>query len=387
MDWLFTSESVSCGHPDKVADAISDSILDAYLEQDKDSKVAVETLVTTDKVIIAWEVKSKAKVDIEPIVRETIKEIWYTNENEWFNYKTCDIECFIHSQSNDISIWVEKEDEDEQGAWDQWMMFWYATNETENAMPLTIDLANKMLLQLRECKESFIRPDAKSQITVEYREWKPVRIDTILMSIMHTEEVNQEQLKEYVTENVIKKVIHDNNLENMFTDTKILVNPTWRFVIGWPNGDTWLTWRKIIVDTYWGWWAHWWGAFSWKDPSKVDRSGAYFARYIAKNLVKAWVCDKCLIQVSYAIWVAEPVSIYINTYWTAKIPLTDKEIAQKIKDNFSFKPKYIEKKLNLRQPMYKKTSSYGHYGRKWKENEFTWEVENLTDEIKNVFNF
>ena len=387
MDWLFTSESVSIGHPDKIADTISDAILDEYLKQDKNSKVAVETLVTTNKVIVAWEVKSSAKVDIETTIRNTIKEIWYTRPWEWFDYQSCDIEIYIHEQSPDISMGVEKEDEEEQGAWDQWMMFWYATNETENKIPLTLDLSNKLLLKLRESNKDFIRPDAKSQVTVEYKDDKPIRIDTIVLSTMHTEDIDEFDLNEFITNEIIGKVIEENNLSYLMKGTRILINPTWRFVIGWPNGDTWLTWRKIIVDTYWGWGAHWGWAFSWKDPSKVDRSGAYYARYIAKNLVKAWVCDKCLIQVSYAIGVAEPVSIYVNTYWTAKINKTDPEISKLLKENFSFKPKHIEKVLNLRNPIYKQTSAYWHYGRKWKEDYFPREMENLLDEIKNVFNF
>lgn len=381
MDRLFTSESVAIGHPDKIADTISDSILDAYLKEDPQSKVAVETLVTTNTVIVAGEVKSKATIEVEPIVRNTIKEIGYTRKDEWFNDEA-QIYNFIHWQSPDITMGVEREKKEDQGAGDQWIMFGYATNETESMMPLTLDLAHKLLLKLRECKADFIRPDAKSQVTVEYQNGKPVAIDTILISTMHTEEVSNVELEAYLRENIISKVIEENNLEELAKDTKILINPTGRFVIGWPNGDTGLTGRKVIVDTYGGRGAHGWGAFSGKDPSKVDRSWAYYSRYIAKNLVKAGVCDKCLIQVSYAIGVAEPVSIYLNTYGTVKIEATDKEIVEKIKENFSFKPRYIEETLQLRKPIYKATASYWHFGR----NQFPREQTNLVEKIQKLFN-
>ena len=412
MTYLFTSESVSAWHPDKVADQISDAILDAYLAQDPSSKVACETLVTTNKVIIAWEVKSKGTVNAEQIARDVIRRIGYTKKEYWFDADSCDVEVFLHEQSPDINRGVDRENVEDQWAWDQWMMFGYACTETENYMPLPLDLAHKILIELSEIRKGwkempYLRPDAKSQVTVEYSdEWKPIRINTIVVSTQHDEFLTPENWKSQLeTDKKMLNQIFDDvknivlprvkaklseNLQKLFDDNFILyVNPTGKFVIGWPNGDTGLTWRKIIVDTY-GWkWAHWGWAFSGKDPSKVDRSAAYAARHIAKNLVAAGISDEILVQVAYAIWVAKPVSLYINTYWKSKVNLSDSEIAKKVENIFDMRPNAIENRLKLRNPIYFQTASYGHM---WQEprNEsglelFTREKLDYVDKIRKEF--
>jgi len=412
MTYLFTSESVAAGHPDKVADQISDAILDAYLAQDPNSKVACETLVTTNKVVIAWEVRSTATVDVEKVARDTIKKIWYIKSEYWFDADSCDIEILLHEQSADIARGVDRETAQEQWAWDQGMMFGYACNETENYMPLPLDLAHKILIELNEIRQKwkempYLRPDAKSQVTVEYSdEWKPIRINTIVVSTQHDEFLTPENWKSQLEtdEMMLNQIYNDvknivlprvksklsENLQKLFDENLILyVNPTGKFVIGWPNGDTGLTWRKIIVDTY-GWkWAHWGWAFSGKDPSKVDRSAAYAARHIAKNLVAAGISDEILVQVAYAIWVAKPVSLYINTYWKSKVNLSDSEIAKKVETIFDMRPNAIENRLKLRNPIYFQTASYGHMWRTPNNNSevelFTREKLDYIDQIKKEF--
>ncbi len=390
MGYLFTSESVSEGHPDKVADQISDAVLDQLIAFDPQSKVACETLVTTGQVVIAGEVKSSAYVDLQEIARGVINRIGYTKSEYMFDGNSCGIFSAIHEQSADINRGVEREDPMSQGAGDQGMMFGYATNETENYMPVSLDLSHLILTELaeirREGKEmTYLRPDSKSQVTIEYNdENKPVRIDTIVVSTQHddfilpTEEGAEAQLAAdaaqvaKIKEDVINilmprvkaKITSESVLALFGDDIKYHVNPTGKFVIGGPHGDTGLTGRKIIVDTYGGKGAHGGGAFSGKDPSKVDRSAAYAARHIAKNLVAAGVADEALIQLSYAIGVAEPVSVFVNTYGTAKIALTDGEIAEKVKALFDLRPKAIEERLKLRNPIYSETASYGHMGRK-----------------------
>ena len=389
MTYLFTSESVSEWHPDKVADQISDAIVDAYLALDPNSHVACETLVTTNKVILSWEVKSTAQVDAEQITRNVIRKIGYTKDEYGFNADTCNIELLLHEQSPDIARWVERENIEEQWAWDQWIMFGYACNETPDFMPLSLDLSHKLLQTLAEIRRekteiAYLRPDAKSQFTIEYSdEWKPIRITDIVLSTQHDEFILpkdwESQLE--VDEKMLNKIREDiknialprfiNSLsdkeQNLFNDQiKLHINPTGKFVIWWPNWDTGLTWRKIIIDTYWGRWAHWGWAFSGKDPSKVDRSAAYAARYIAKNLVAAWIADEILIQLSYAIWIAEPISIFINTYWSNKTTFTDAELAKKIGELFDLRPKAIEKKFNLCSPIYEETAAYGHFWRECK---------------------
>ena len=388
MSYLFTSESVSEWHPDKIADQISDAILDEYLSQDPDSKVACETLVTTWQVVIAWEIKSKARVDVSQIAREVINRIWYTKSEYKFDWDSCGIFSALHEQSPDINRGVERENEQDQWAWDQGMMFGYACDETQDFMPLSLDLAHTILYELAQIRHEwkqmqYLRPDAKSQVTVEY--WddnKPARIHTIVISTQHddfiapkddSEKAQQKADKEMLdiiyndVANILLPRVFENlpkNIQNLFDDDLILyVNPTWKFVIWWPNGDTWLTGRKIIVDTYGGRWAHWWWAFSGKDPSKVDRSAAYAARHIAKNLVAAGVCGECLVQVAYAIWVAEPVSLCVNTFWKSNVALSDAEIAQKVNNIFDMRPKAIETRLKLRNPIYLETASYGHMWR------------------------
>ncbi len=418
MTYLFTSESVSEWHPDKIADQISDAIVDAYLALDSNSHVACETLVTTNKVILSWEIKSAASVDVEKITRSVIKRIGYIKNEYWFNADSCDIENLLHEQSADIARWVEREDEEEQWAGDQWIMFWYACNDTEDLMPLTLDLSQKLLLTLAEIRKegkemSYLRPDAKSQFTIEYSDNnKPLRVCDIVLSTQHDdfikpEDSNEEsqleadekmlnQIRDDVKNIVIPRLLSklSESDQNLFkSEYNLHVNPTWKFVIGWPNGDTGLTGRKIIVDTYGGKWAHGGGAFSWKDPSKVDRSAAYAARYLAKNLVAAWVCDEILIQISYAIWIAKPISMFVSTYWTNKLSLTDGEIAKKIWKIFDLRPKAIERKFNLRSPIYEEAAAYGHFWREnkkvekyWKEVElFPWEKLDMVDEIKKEF--
>ncbi len=425
MGYLFTSESVSEGHPDKVADQISDAILDELLAFDPESKVACETMVTTGQVIVAGEVKSKAYVDLQEIARRTIRRIGYTKAEYKFEAESCGVLSAIHEQSPDINRGVEREDPMEQGAGDQGMMFGYATNETENFMPLSLDLSHKILRVLAEIRRegkvmTYLRPDAKSQVTIEYDDHGiPVRVDTIVVSTQHDDFIpsidgNQEeadrkmlnQIREDVLHILMPRVIseiHNPDILKLFNDEITYhVNPTGKFVIGGPHGDTGLTGRKIIVDTYGGKGAHGGGAFSGKDPSKVDRSAAYAARHIAKNMVAAGVADEMLVQISYAIGVARPVNIYVNAYGRSHVDLTDGQIAQKIEELFDLRPKAIEDRLKLRNPIYEETAAYGHMGRQPRtltkvfqsrympqrtvEVElFTWEKLDYVDQIKSLF--
>jgi S-adenosylmethionine synthetase len=376
MSYFFTSESVSEGHPDKVADQISDALIDAFLAQDPESKVACETLVTTGQVVVAGEVKSTAYVDLQDIIRGTIAEIGYTKSEYMFEAKSCGILSAIHEQSADINQGVDKKNKKDQGAGDQGMMFGYATNETDNYMPLPLELAHSLLRELsnirREGKQmKYLRPDAKSQVTVEYSDdHKPMGISAIVVSTQH-DDFDKEakmlaQIKEDVRTILIPRVMkkQPKRIQKLFDGKYALhVNPTGKFVIGGPHGDTGLTGRKIIVDTYGGKGAHGGGAFSGKDPSKVDRSAAYAMRHIAKNLVAAGVCDEVLVQVAYAIGVAEPVGFYVNTYGTARVAMNDGQIASLISKNVGMTPYEIETRFNLRTPMYKETASYGHMGR------------------------
>ena len=376
MSYFFTSESVSEGHPDKVADQISDALIDAFLAQDPESKVACETLVTTGQVVVAGEVKSQAYVDLQDIIRETISEIGYTKSEYMFEAKSCGILSAIHEQSADINQGVDKKNKKDQGAGDQGMMFGYATNETDNYMPLPLELAHSLLRELsairREGKQmKYLRPDAKSQVTIEYSDdHKPMGISAIVVSTQH-DDFDKEakmlaQIKEDVRTILIPRVMkkQPKRIQKLFDGKYALhVNPTGKFVIGGPHGDTGLTGRKIIVDTYGGKGAHGGGAFSGKDPSKVDRSAAYAMRHIAKNLVAAGVCDEVLVQVAYAIGVAKPVGFYVNTYGTARVAMNDGQIASLISKNVGMTPYEIETRFNLRTPMYKETASYGHMGR------------------------
>lgn len=375
MPYLFTSESVSEGHPDKVADQISDALIDNFLAFDSNSKVACETLVTTGQVILAGEVKSKAYLDVQEIARGVIRKIGYTKSEYMFEANSCGVLSAIHEQSADISQGVDKVNREEQGAGDQGMMFGYATNETDSYMPLALDLAHKLLMELAVLRRenyiiSYLRPDAKSQVTLEYDDNnKPVRIDAIVISTQHDDFAAEELMLEKIKNDIINILIPRvkakyEKYAHLFTDDiKFHINPTGKFVIGGPHGDTGLTGRKIIVDTYGGKGAHGGGAFSGKDPSKVDRSAAYATRHIAKNLVAAGLCDEVLVQVSYAIGVAKPTSIYVNTYGTAKIEMTDGEIAKKVESIFDMRPYFIEQRLKLRSPIYSETAAYGHMGR------------------------
>ncbi len=425
MNYLFTSESVSEGHPDKVADQISDAILDEFLAYDPQSKVACETLVTTGQVIVAGEVKSKAYIDLQDVTRRVICGIGYDRSELKFDGNACGVFSALHEQSVDINRGVERADAIEQGAGDQGMMFGYATDETPELMPLTLSLSHKLLLELAAIRREgklmpYLRPDAKSQVTVEYDEnHRPVRVNTIVISTQHdefilpsdrlTQEEADRKMVEKITDDVRRYLIPRVKAQlpaetaALFDNDYILhVNPTGKFVIGGPHGDTGLTGRKIIVDTYGGHGAHGGGAFSGKDPSKVDRSAAYAARHIAKNLVAAGVAHRALIQVAYAIGVAEPVSICVDTYGTAKIPMSDAEIAEKLRTIFDMRPHAIEQRLKLRQPIYEETASYGHMGRTPRtvvkhfnskyEGErtmevelFTWEKLDKVDEVKRVF--
>lgn len=379
MGYLFTSESVSEGHPDKVADQISDALIDNFLAVDAQSKVACETLVTTGQVILAGEVKSKAYLDVQDITRDVIRKIGYTKAEYMFEANSCGILSAIHEQSSDINQGVDKKKKEEQGAGDQGMMFGYATSETDNYMPLPLDLAHRLLIELAAIRKEgkqmkYLRPDAKSQVTIEYNDNnQPVRIDTIVISTQHDDftKGNQAKMQEQITKDVkailiprVKKHLKT-SLHKLFND-KITyhINPTGNFVIGGPHGDTGLTGRKIIVDTYGGKGAHGGGAFSGKDPSKVDRSAAYATRHIAKNLVAAGVADEVLVQVSYAIGVAKPCGVYVNTYGTAKVKMSDGEIAKVVESVFDLRPYFIEQRLKLRNPMYSETAAYGHMGRK-----------------------
>ena len=414
MGYLFTSESVSEGHPDKIADQISDALIDNFLAFDPHSKVACETLVTTGQVILAGEVKSNTYIDVQQIARNVIEKIGYTKSDYMFEAKSCGVLSAIHEQSPDINQGVERGKPEEQGAGDQGMMFGYAVNETENYMPLALDLSHALLRELaalrRENKEiTYLRPDAKSQVTLEYSDDnKPVRVNTIVISTQHddfdTEKKMLQKIKEDIVKILIPRVIKKYPQYAPFFDDKIIyhINPTGIFVIGGPHGDTGLTGRKIIVDTYGGKGAHGGGAFSGKDPSKVDRSAAYAMRHIAKNLVAAGVADEILVQVSYAIGVAEPTGVYVNTYGTAKVNLTDGEIAKKIQEIFPLRPYDIEQRLKLRNPIYSETASYGHMGRtpevvtkvfsspyhKTKTIEvelFTWEKLDFVEKVKAAF--
>jgi S-adenosylmethionine synthetase len=424
MSYLFTSESVSEGHPDKIADQISDALIDHFLAYDKDSKVACETLVTTGQVVLAGEVKSDAYLDVQTIAREVINGIGYTKGEYMFNGDSCGVISAIHEQSPDINQGVDRAVEDEsfeakanaQGAGDQGMMFGYATNETANYMPLALDLAHTILKELsairRENSEiKYLRPDAKSQVTIEYSDdHKPIRIDSIVVSTQHddfgTEEEMLTKIREDIKNILIPRVValQSDEIKALFNDQiKYHINPTGKFVIGGPHGDTGLTGRKIIVDTYGGKGAHGGGAFSGKDPSKVDRSAAYATRHIAKNLVAAGIAGEVLVQVSYAIGVAEPCGLYINTYGTAKVDLHDGDIAKKVSEIFDLRPYAIEQNLKLRNPIYQETASYGHMGKehyvadktfnKGQKNEltltglefFTWEKLDKVEEIKSAF--
>ncbi len=376
MPYLFTSESVSEGHPDKVADQISDALIDNFLAFDPESKVACETLVTTGQVILAGEVKSKSYLDVQEIARGVIRKIGYTKSEYMFEANSCGILSAIHEQSADINQGVDKANKEDQGAGDQGMMFGYATNETDDYMPLALDLAHKVLIELaalrRENNEiKYLRPDAKSQVTLEYDDNnKPVRIDAIVVSTQHDDFDSEELMLAKIKEDIIKILIPRvkakyNKYAALFNDDiQYHINPTGKFVIGGPHGDTGLTGRKIIVDTYGGKGAHGGGAFSGKDPSKVDRSAAYATRHIAKNLVAAGVAEEVLVQVSYAIGVAKPMGIYINTYGTAKVNLHDGEIAKIVESIFDMRPYFIEQRLKLRNPIYSETAAYGHMGRK-----------------------
>ena len=371
MGYLFTSESVSEGHPDKVADQISDAVLDELLAYDPNSKVACETLVTTGQVVVAGEVKSGAYADLQDIVRRTISRIGYTKADYKFEAESCGIFSAIHEQSADINRGVERTDPMEQGAGDQGMMFGYATDETEEYMPYPISLAHKLTKKLTEVRKNgtltYLRPDGKSQVTVEYDDsGKPVRIDAVVISTQHDENVTQEQIHTDIRRHVIDAVLPENMVDK---DTKYFINPTGRFVIGGPNGDSGLTGRKIIVDTYGGYARHGGGAFSGKDCTKVDRSAAYAARYVAKNIVAAGLANRCEIQLSYAIGVAHPTSIMVDTFGTGKLP--DEELVSIIRENIDLTPSGIINMLDLRRPIYKQTASYGHFGRT--ELDLPWE--------------
>ena len=385
MPYLFTSESVSEGHPDKIADQISDALIDNFLAFDPQSKVACETLVTTGQVVLAGEVKSKAYLDVQEIARGVIRKIGYTKSEYMFEANSCGVFSAIHEQSADINQGVDRTTKEEQGAGDQGMMFGYATNETEDYMPLALDLAHKLLIELaalrRENKQiKYLRPDAKSQVTLEYNDENvPVRIDAIVVSTQHDDFDTEPKMLEKINADIINILIPRvkskyKKYSKLFNNNiKYHINPTGKFVIGGPHGDTGLTGRKIIVDTYGGKGAHGGGAFSGKDPSKVDRSAAYATRHIAKNLVAAGVCSEVLVQVSYAIGVAQPTSIYVNTYGTANVSISDGEISKLVESIFDMRPYFIEQRLKLRTPIYSETAAYGHMGRQpeVKVKEFT----------------
>ena len=417
MSYLFSSESVSEGHPDKVSDQISDALVDQFLAYDQNAHCAIETFVTTGQVVIMGEVRSESYIDLQTIARNTIKKIGYTKSEYQFDGDSCGVLTAIHEQSDDINRGVNRGEENEQGAGDQGMMFGYATNETENYMPVSLDLAHLLVKTLADIRKegkqmTYLRPDSKSQVTVEYSDsGVPQRVDTIVVSTQHDDfDNNDERMLAQIKKDVVqilmprvKQQIHSEKVLALFNDDiKYFVNPTGKFVIGGPHGDTGLTGRKIIVDTYGGKGAHGGGAFSGKDPSKVDRSAAYAARHIAKNMVAAGVADEMLVQISYAIGVAEPVSIYVNTYGRSHVKVNDGEIAQKIGQLFDLRPKAIERTLKLRQPIYLETAAYGHMGRKhevvkktfssrYHETKvmevelFTWEKLDKVDEIKEAF--
>ena len=380
-NFLFTSESVTEGHPDKVCDNISDAFLDEYLRQDPDSRVAVETMVTTDFVAVSGEVTSKADLDKkaqEELVRKTIREIGYNNKELMFDADTCQVNLRLHSQSPDISLGVTATEEKEQGAGDQGLMFGYATNETDELMPMPILFAHKLIQKLSQVRRdntlSWVRPDGKSQVSVRYEDNRPTKMETIVLSAQHAPGISQEEISRELIDKVIKPVLG----ELWSDDIKIHINPTGKFVIGGPHGDAGLTGRKIIVDTYGGFGRHGGGAFSGKDPSKVDRSACYMCRYIAKNIVAAGLADRCEVQLAYAIGVAEPVSLHINTFDTNKIP--ESKIEELVRNRFDTKPSGIISELDLKRPIYKKTAAYGHFGRN--EPEFSWEKTDKADMLK-----
>lgn len=416
MPYLFTSESVSEGHPDKVSDQISDALIDHFMAFDPTSKVACETLVTTGQVVLAGEIKTKSYLDVQSIARETIRQIGYTKSEYMFDANSCGIFSALHEQSSDINQGVERTNPEEQGAGDQGMMFGYATRETENYMPLALDLAHKILQELSNIRNNeshlipYLRPDAKSQVTIEYSDDNiPQRIDTIVVSTQHDDFASENEMLSKIKTDIIQIVIPrvksklNPELQDLFNEKiQYHINPTGKFVIGGPHGDTGLTGRKIIVDTYGGKGAHGGGAFSGKDPSKVDRSAAYATRHIAKNLVAAGLCDEILVQVSYAIGVAKPCGLYVNTYGTCKVNLTDGQIAEKVSEIFDMRPYFIEQRLKLRNPIYQETAAYGHMGRKnekvtksftspegkiiTREVElFTWEKLDYVDKVKQAF--
>lgn len=416
MSYLFTSESVSEGHPDKVADQISDALIDHFMAFDPTSKVACETLVTTGQVVLAGEVKTKTYLDVQSIARETIKKIGYTRSEYMFDANSCGILSAIHDQSADINQGVERSNPEDQGAGDQGMMFGYATKETDNYMPLALDIAHKILQELSYIRRNepeviaYLRPDAKSQVTIEYSDDNiPQRIDTIVVSTQHDDFASEQEMLTKIKNDIISIVIPRvkaklrPEIQALFTDNITYhINPTGIFVIGGPHGDTGLTGRKIIVDTYGGKGAHGGGAFSGKDPSKVDRSAAYATRHIAKNAVAAGLADEILVQVSYAIGVAEPCGLFVDTYGTSKVGLTDGEIAKKLGQIFDLRPYFIEQRLKLRNPIYSETAAYGHMGRKNEivkksftspdgttvEREvelFTWEKLDYVDKVKTAF--
>jgi len=380
-DYIFTSESVSEGHPDKVADQVSDAILDAILTQDPKARVACETLVTTGMAVVAGEITTSAVVDYPKVVRETIREIGYNDSAMGFDWETCAVLVSIDKQSPDIAQGVTEGEGmfKEQGAGDQGLMFGYACTETPELMPMTIIYAHKLTQKLAEVRKTgvldFLRPDSKSQVSIEYVNDRPVRVDTVVISSQHTPEVSYETIKEGIIEEVVKKIIPANLMDER---TRLLINPTGRFVIGGPMGDCGLTGRKIIVDSYGGHGAHGGGAFSGKDPSKVDRSAAYMGRYVAKNLVAAGLCEKCEVQVAYAIGVAEPVSVMVDAAGTGKIP--SKRIAEIVREVFDLRPRAIIEQLDLLRPIYRKTAAYGHFGRELPE--FTWERTDKVDIIR-----
>ena len=416
MPYLFTSESVSEGHPDKIADQISDALIDNFLAFDPESKVACETLVTTGQVVLAGEVKSNTYLDVQSIARDVIKTIGYTSSDYMFEANSCGVFSAIHEQSEDINRGVDRSSKKEQGAGDQGMMFGYASNETDNYMPLALDLSHRILRELARIRKegkqmTYLRPDSKSQVTIEYNDDnRPMRIDSIVVSTQHDEfNNNDEEMLSQIRKDVVEILIPSvkaqlsDEIQSLFGEDIVYhINPTGKFVIGGPHGDTGLTGRKIIVDTYGGKGAHGGGAFSGKDPSKVDRSAAYATRHIAKNLVAAGLCDEVLVQVSYAIGVVEPTNIYVNTNGTAKVDMNDGQIAEKVMEIFDMRPAAIEKRLNLRTPMYFETAAYGHMGR---ENQtvtktftrpdgsserfdvelFTWEKLDYVDKVKSSF--
>ena len=381
MSYLFTSESVTEGHPDKICDQVSDSILDALLEKDKTSRVAVETLTTTGLIVVAGEVTTNAHVDVQAIVRKVVKGIGYDNPAYGFNADDCSVLVSLHEQSPDISQGVSEGAGlyKDQGAGDQGLMFGYATNETSNLMPLPIDLAHRLTMKLAELRKSkeikWLRPDGKSQVTVEYDNGKPKRVHTIVVSTQHDPDVSHDEIEKTVIDKIVKPVC------GKWLDDKTIyyINPTGKFVIGGPPGDTGVTGRKIIVDTYGGVGSHGGGAFSGKDPSKVDRSASYMARYVAKNIVAAGLADKCEVQIAYAIGVAKPVSVLVNTFGTGKIH--DEKIVELVNNNFDMRPKAIIEQLNLLRPIYSKTAKYGHFGRI--DPDFTWEKTDKADVLRN----